>query len=104
MLMIDRLIHSFHSGLTTAPGRPPVNLLLGKHSDVMAFLDDLANGEPKNPVMRRRIEDWRGTVAQTDARRARGKEETRAKRERGRQVKARRAQRDALRRKARRSR
>jgi hypothetical protein len=101
MLMIDRIIHCFHSGLTTEPGRPAVNLLLGKQAGILAFLDDLARGEPKNPVMRRRIDEWRGTIREMDARRAQKEEQTRAKRQRGRQVKMERAKRDALRKKSR---
>jgi hypothetical protein len=60
MLLIDRLIHGFHFYYKTdAPTRPvAVNLIEGRLSDVVAFLDRLTYGEKGTPGMRETYAKW----------------------------------------------
>ncbi len=63
MLLIDRLIHSFHYylrfGETRAAG---VNLIEGNHGQVIAFLDTLTYGPGSTPNLQETLEDWRGKI------------------------------------------
>jgi len=60
MLLIDRLIHGFHWYLKTGgPTRPvAVNLIEGRLSDVVAFLDRLTYGAKSTPGMRKTYAEW----------------------------------------------
>ena len=60
MLLIDRLIHGFHYYYKTSdPTRPvAVNLIEGRLSDVVAFLDRLTYGAKGTPGMREIYEEW----------------------------------------------
>ena len=71
MLLVDRLIHEYHFSLKTDPMLPTraaaVNLIDGKLADVVAFLDELAEGidDPELTetyenwtTSRRRVEEW----------------------------------------------
>jgi hypothetical protein len=60
MLLIDRLIHGFHWYLKTGgPTRPvAVNLIEGRLSDVVAFLDRLSYGEKSTPGTRETYAQW----------------------------------------------
>jgi hypothetical protein len=60
MLLIDRLIHGFHYYLKTGrPTRPvAVNLIEGRLSDVVAFLERLSYGDRGTPGMRETYDEW----------------------------------------------
>jgi hypothetical protein len=60
MLLIDCLIHGFHYYFKTGdPTRPvAVNLIEGRLSDVVAFLDRLTYGEKSTPGMRETYAQW----------------------------------------------
>lgn len=60
MQCIDRLIHGFHWYLKTdRPTRPvAVNLIEGRLSDVVAFLDRLTYGDRSTPGMRETYAEW----------------------------------------------
>ena len=60
MLLIDRLIHGFHWYYkTNGPTRPvAVNLIEGRLSDVVAFLDRLSYGDKSTPGMRETYAAW----------------------------------------------
>jgi hypothetical protein len=60
MLLIDRLIHGFHTYYKTGgPTRPvAVNLIEGRLSDVVAFLDRLSYGDKSTPGMRETYAQW----------------------------------------------
>jgi hypothetical protein len=60
MLLIDRLIHGFHYYFKTGgPTRPvAVNLIEGRLSDVVAFLDRLTYGDQSTPGMRETYAEW----------------------------------------------
>jgi ribosomal protein L37AE/L43A len=66
MLLIDRLIHGFHSymqfGSTRAAG---VNLIEGSYHEVVDFLDRLTYGEGSTPGTRQAREEWIKTINQT---------------------------------------
>jgi hypothetical protein len=66
MLLIDRLIHEFHYALNHPryePGQPTravcVNLIKGKLTDVVAFLDELTYGDGAAPEMLAARDAWR---------------------------------------------
>lgn len=69
MLAIDELIHAFHCSLRQQPDLPTrpvcVNLIAGKVTDVVQFLDELSYGEGTRPEMRQKREEWRRGVGQT---------------------------------------
>ena len=54
LLLIDRLLHAFHTDLRRpGPGRPvAVNLLEGNRRQALALLDDLAYGDRSTPGLR----------------------------------------------------
>jgi hypothetical protein len=60
MLLIDRLIHGFHWYYKTGgPTRPvAVNLIEGRLSDVVAFLDRLTYGNKSTPGMCETYAEW----------------------------------------------
>ena len=60
MLLIDRLIHGFHYYYKAdSPTRPvAVNLIEGRLSDVVAFLDRLSYGDQSTPGMRETYAQW----------------------------------------------
>ena len=60
MLLIDRLLHGFHWYYKTGgPTRPvAVNLIQGRLSDVVAFLDRLSYGDKSTPGMRETYAQW----------------------------------------------
>lgn len=60
MILIDRLIHGFHwYAKTGGPTRPvAVNLIEGRLSDVVAFLDRLSYGDQGTPGMRETYGEW----------------------------------------------
>ena len=60
MRLIDRLIHGFHWYYkTVGPTRPvAVNLIEGRLSDVVAFLDRLSYGDQSTPGMREIYAGW----------------------------------------------
>jgi hypothetical protein len=64
MLLIDRLIHGFHYNLTTGPRRPSaVNLIEGRLSEVIAFLNELSYGPGSTPGTQERHEGWRKSMS-----------------------------------------
>ena len=64
MLLIYRLIHGFHWYLKTGgPTRPvAVNLIEGRLSDVVAFLDRLSYGEKSTPGMVETYAQWDANI------------------------------------------
>jgi hypothetical protein len=60
MLLIDRLIHGFHWYYkTNRPTRPvAVNLIEGRLSDVVAFLDRLSYGDKSTPGTQETYAEW----------------------------------------------
>lgn len=69
MLAIDRLIHGFHFSLLQDPGRPTrpagVNLIEGRLTDVVQFLDALSYGPHLPPEVEAQRTRWRELVNQT---------------------------------------
>jgi len=62
MLLIDQLIHSFHTGLTEL-GRPvAANLIQGSLKEVIHFLYDLSNGPAGEFEAGRSGDTWRRTL------------------------------------------
>ena len=61
MLAIDRVIHAFHDSLTDSrTGRAAaVNLIAGRLTEVVQFLDSLAYGPGSAPELRRVHAQWR---------------------------------------------
>lgn len=61
MLLIDRLLHAFHTNLRVqGPGRPvAVNLIEGNLKQVLALLDGLAYGDHSTPALRTTYAAWR---------------------------------------------
>jgi hypothetical protein len=64
VLHIDRLIHGFHRYYkTNGPTRPvAVNLIEGRMSEVVGFLDDLSYGEKSTPGTRQNLAEWSGDM------------------------------------------
>jgi hypothetical protein len=64
MLLIDRLIHGFHTYFkTNVPTRPvAVNLIEGRMGDVVAFLDRLSYGEKSTPGTRETLAQWSESI------------------------------------------
>jgi hypothetical protein len=66
MLAIDRVVHAFHYSLRYDPDRPcraaAVNLISGKLTDVVQFLDSLAYGPGTAPELRRVHAQWRASL------------------------------------------
>lgn len=62
LLAIDRLIHAFHYSLTGRPDLPSrpvgVNLIEGRLTDVIAFLNALTYGDASSPDLREGRERW----------------------------------------------
>jgi DNA-directed RNA polymerase subunit RPC12/RpoP len=59
MVLIDQLIHGFHWYLALGNTRPvAVNLIKGRLTDVIAFLDDLSYGENSSPGLRENYDEW----------------------------------------------
>jgi hypothetical protein len=67
MLAIDRVVHAFHYSLRREPDRPTraaaVNLISGRLTDVVQFLDTLSYGAGSNPELRRVYARWRQNLA-----------------------------------------
>jgi hypothetical protein len=63
MLTIDRLIHAFHYSLRQQPDLPTrpvgVNLIAGKVTDVVLFLDELTYGDRTPPEVTVRADSVR---------------------------------------------
>lgn len=60
MLLIDRLIHGFHYAIETGPRRPAaVNLIEGRLSDVIGFLNELTYGKKSTPGVKATAASWR---------------------------------------------
>jgi len=68
MLAIDRVIHAFHYSLRTDPDLPTrpagVNLIVGKLTDVVQFLDALS-GIENSPEIQQTDAAWRGNFTAT---------------------------------------
>ncbi len=66
ILAIDRLIHEFHYSLREEPTTPTraaaVNLIQGKLTDVVRFLDELTYGEAATAELEQQRHDWRETL------------------------------------------
>jgi len=64
VLLIDRLIHGFHWYYKTkGPTRPvAVNLIEGRMSEVVAFLDSLTYGEKSTPGTMENREEWNRNI------------------------------------------
>jgi predicted RNA-binding Zn-ribbon protein involved in translation (DUF1610 family) len=63
MLLIDQLIHAFHTGLNE-PGRPVgANLIEGSLKEVILFLDTLTNGGSSAAGIGDSRKAWRHTLA-----------------------------------------
>ncbi|MCL5995162.1 MAG: hypothetical protein M1546_03800 [Chloroflexi bacterium] len=61
MLLIDRLLHAFHHELTQLFSRPAAcNLIEGKITQVIAFLDTLTYGEQSPPEAKDEYTAWCG--------------------------------------------
>jgi hypothetical protein len=66
MLLIDRLIHGFHQSLGGDPTRTTgVNLIEGRHHEVVEFLDSLAYGDGSTRGTVETLEEWRGKINQS---------------------------------------
>jgi hypothetical protein len=69
MLVIDRLIHEFHYSLRHQPDRPcrpvGVNLIQGRATDVVRFLDELTYGDNTPSEMMDNRVDWRRNLQET---------------------------------------
>jgi DNA-directed RNA polymerase subunit M/transcription elongation factor TFIIS len=67
MLAIDRLIHAFHYSLRDRPGLPTrsvgPNLIQGKLTDILRFLDELTYGPDTAQEMQERRETWLRNLA-----------------------------------------
>jgi hypothetical protein len=67
MLAIDRVVHALHESLDQVWTTPAsVNLIEGTRDEVIDFLDSLAYGDTADPAMRRRKEQWRMKMAETE--------------------------------------
>ena len=78
VIAIDRLIHAFHHNVSGIPCRAAcVNLIQGKLSTVIQFLDELSSGEPGSDSTRTRNE-WRHIVGAIRDRNASGTADTSA--------------------------
>ncbi len=68
MLVIDRVIHAFHYSLRDQPDLPTrpagVNLIVGKLTDVVQFLDELS-GIENSPALQTTSTAWRSTFEET---------------------------------------
>jgi hypothetical protein len=66
ILAIDRLIHEFHYSLREEPATPTraaaVNLIQGKLTDVVRFLDELTYGEAASAELESGRREWRDTL------------------------------------------
>ena len=66
ILAIDRLIHEFHYSLRTDPETPTraaaVNLIEGKLTDVVRFLDELTYGAAATAELETQRGEWRATL------------------------------------------
>lgn len=66
MLAIDRVVHAFHYSLQDRPDLPcraaAVNLIAGRLTDVVEFLDSLAYGPGSSPELRRIQARWRDGI------------------------------------------
>ena len=66
MLAIDRLIHAFHTSVVHPTGRPVgVNLIQGKLTDVVQFLDRLTYGDNLSEEVRANRAEWRKQMQDT---------------------------------------
>jgi hypothetical protein len=69
MLAIDHLIHAFHYSLRQQPDLPTrpagVNLIAGKATDVVQFLDELTYGDGTPPEVVEERAVWRRGVRET---------------------------------------
>ena len=66
MVLIDTLIHRFHSEAKGAPTRPgAVNLIGGRVGDVIAFLDQLTYGENLPPELEQNLHAWRDKASRS---------------------------------------
>lgn len=65
-LAIDRLIHCFHWCNATATRPVAVNLIKGKMSDVVRFLDRLTYGEDSTPGVQENLAEWRACIAKNN--------------------------------------
>jgi len=62
MLLIDQLIHAFHTGLTEL-GRPvAANLIQGSLKEVIHFLYDLSNDTTRGSKIGISGDEWRCTI------------------------------------------
>ena len=69
MLAVDQLIHEFHFSLRHQPTRAAgVNLIQGRLTDVVQFLDELTYGDQIPKVMKQTREVWRERMAQIELR------------------------------------
>jgi hypothetical protein len=63
MLLVDRLIHEFHYSLRGQPGKPCraacVNLIQGRLTDVVRFLNELTYGKGAPPELAATRKAWR---------------------------------------------
>ena len=60
MLLIDRLLHGFHWSARTGPRRPSaINLIEGRLSEVIGFLDRLTYGDGSTPGTLETAAVWR---------------------------------------------
>jgi hypothetical protein len=69
VLAIDRVIHAFHFSLRVDPERPTraagVNLISGRLTDVVKFLDELAGYATADQELRETLNQWRDNYART---------------------------------------
>ena len=62
-MLIDQLIHSFHSTMKGELNRSSSNNLLeGSHDQVLALLDELSYGDQSTPGMKEHKPAWREHV------------------------------------------
>jgi len=60
MYLIDWLIHGFHWHQKYGATRPvAVNLIGGRLSDVIEFLDNLSYGKRSSPGLQEKLEEWK---------------------------------------------
>jgi transposase-like protein len=69
IIAIDRVIHEFHYSNRNAPEQPTrpasVNLIVGDIGEVVAFLDELSQGEAVSPEVAANQTEWKQKINST---------------------------------------
>lgn len=66
LLLIDRVIHALYEDMSNVYSVPDaLNLILGKHEEILELLDDLAYGDNVDPSMKSGKETWRQKITES---------------------------------------